>query len=497
MKVLVTGGTGVVGPHAVRSLLRGGHAVRLFSRHASEERDSFRGDVEAFDGNLGDEASMRGAAEGCEAVLHLAAVVAERPPELTFERINVEGTRHLVAEAERAKVRRFVYVSSLGADRGESDYHRSKHRAEAIVRTFSREWIVCRPGNVYGPGDAQISLMLKMVRTLPAVPLVGSGDDAFQPMWCEDLGEALARAVTREGLAGRELELAGAERTSMNDLLDRFGAMTGCHPVRVALPAWLESTGAKLAATFGLELPVSADQIVMVTEGNVIAEGRPNDLVETLGVRPTPLEEGLPKLGDSLPERLPSEGIGPMHRKSYRAQIRGSRLDPEALIALVRDAFGELAPSATVEVGVEPAGGAKLAPGATVTMALPLRGHVQVRVEQIEPRAITLATLEGHPLAGAVRFTAGGDAGGEVRFEIQTCHRASTLTDLVLMETFGGALQTYTWTSFVEAVVERSGGRAERGVEVVRDDPTREEGESFERWLEGLIRTRVKAEQAA
>lgn len=496
MKVLVTGGTGVVGPHAVRRLLRKGHSVRLFSRHASAERDSFEGEIEALDGDLGDGQWTRGAAEGCEAVLHLAAVVAERPPELTFERINVEGTRHLVAEAERAGVRRFVYVSSLGADRGASDYHRSKRRAEAIVRAFPREWLVCRPGNVFGPGDAQVSLLLKMMRTLPAVPLVGSGDDPFQPLWCEDLGEALARAVERSDLAGRELELAGGELTSMNDLLDRFEAMTGCHPLRVPLPAWLESTGAKLAAKFGLELPVSADQIAMVTEGNVIAEGRPNDLVDTLGVRPTLLEEGLPKLGDSLPERLPSEGIGPMHRKAYSAHIQGSRLDAEGLIALVCDSFAELAPSATVEVGVEPASVTKLEPGATVTMALPLRGHVQVRVEQIEPRAITLATLEGHPLAGAVRFLAEPNADG-TRFEVQTCHRASTLTDLVLMETLGGALQNYTWTSLIEAVIERSGGKAEKGIEITRDDPTKGEGEAFERWLEGLIRSRVKAEQAA
>ncbi|HEU4407814.1 MAG TPA: DUF1990 family protein [Polyangiaceae bacterium] len=498
MKVLVTGGTGVVGPEAVRRLVRRGHGVRLFSRHASRDRKTFGSEVEAFDGDLGDEGSLRGAADGCEAVLHLAGIVAEKPPELTFERVNVEGTRHLVAEAERAKVRRFVYVSSLGADRGNSDYHRSKRRAEALVRAFSREWLVCRPGNVFGPGDGQISLLLKMVRTLPAVPLLGSGDDRFQPVWCEDLGEALAIAVERADLSGRELELAGDEMTSMNDLLDRFEAMTDRKPVRVALPAWLESTGAKLAAKFGLETPVNADQIAMVTEGNVIEAGRPNALVEVLGVRPTPLAESLPKLGDSLPEQLPSEGIGPMHRKVYRALIRGARDGAEGLLAIVRDSFAELAPSSTVEVGAEPASPeTKLEPGATVTMALPLRGHVQVRVEEVSPRAITLATLEGHPLAGAVRFVAEPAGEGALRFEVQTCYRAATLADLVMMETLGGALQSYTWTSFVEALVERSGGRAEGGVEIVRDDPDEGERASFERWLEGLIRRRLKVERAA
>ncbi|WP_437940550.1 DUF1990 family protein [Sorangium sp. So ce341] len=497
MKVLVTGGTGVVGPEVVRRLLRRGHGVRLLSRHASDDRKPFEGDVEAFDGDIGDAASIRGAAEGCDAVIHLAATVAERPPEVTFERVNVEGTRNIVAEAERARVQRFVYVSSLGADRGESGYHRSKKAGEEIARTFSREWIILRPGNVFGPGDEQISLLLKMVRTLPVVPLVGKGDDPFQPIWCEDCGEALAIAAERADLAGRELDLAGPELTSMNQVLDRFEAMTDRHPTRIPLPAWIESTGAKLAAKFGIETPVNADQITMVTEGNVIPEGRENAL-DVLGVKATPLDESLAKLGDSLPERLPSEGLGPMHRKIYRAAIRGARLDAEGLIALVRDELPELTPRKTVVVGAEPESPTRIAPGATLTMALPLRGHVQVRVEEVSPRAITLATLEGHPLAGAVRFLAEPAPGedGAVRFEVQTWNRASTLADLLVMETLGGAIQTYTWTSLVETVIERSGGRAEKGVEVIRDDPDEREGKAFERWLEELIHRRVRRDDA-
>ncbi|KYF55267.1 hypothetical protein BE08_44825 [Sorangium cellulosum] len=495
MKVLVTGGTGVVGPEVVRRLLRRGHSVRLLSRHASDDRKAFEGDVEAFDGNIGDAASLRGAADGCDVVVHLAAVVAERPPEVTFERVNVEGTRNIVAEAERARVLRFVYVSSLGADRGESGYHRSKKQGEEIARTFSRAWMILRPGNVYGPGDEQISLLLKMVRTLPVVPLVGKGDDPFQPIWCGDCGEAIAVAAERADLAGRELDLAGPEVTTMNQVLDRFEAMTDRHPTRLPLPAWIESTGAKLAAKFGIETPVSADQITMVTEGNVVPEGRENAL-DVLGVKGTRLDEALGKLGESLPERLPSEGVGPMHRKIYRAEIRGGRLDAEGLIALLRDEFPSLAPRETVVVGAEPEGPKRIAPGATLTMALPLRGHVQVRVEEVAPRAITLATLEGHPLAGAVRFLAEPAGDGAVRFEVQTWNRASTLADLLVMETLGGAIQTYTWTSLVETVIERSGGRAEKGVEVTRDDPDEREGKAFERWLEELILRRVRRDDA-
>ena len=81
------------------------------------------------------------------AKLALSVVV---PPEQTFARINVEGTRNVLQEARRAGVRRLVYMSSLGAERGQSAYHQSKFRGEEAVRSFAGEWTILRPGNVYG-----------------------------------------------------------------------------------------------------------------------------------------------------------------------------------------------------------------------------------------------------------------------------------------------------------------------------------------------------------
>src|SRR5688500_11733885 len=135
MRVLVTGGTGVVGKPAVDKLLERGHTVRLLSRNADRDARLWESGVEPFAGSVGDDESVRGAAAGCDAVLHIAGIVAENPPEVTFDEVNVQGTRRLLAEAERAGVRRFVYLSSLGADRGTSDYHRSKRAAEVLVES--------------------------------------------------------------------------------------------------------------------------------------------------------------------------------------------------------------------------------------------------------------------------------------------------------------------------------------------------------------------------
>src|SRR6185436_17517102 len=130
MRILVTGGSGVVGVGTVTELVRRGHDVRLLARHARDDVRQWSTGVTPLVGDISEPTSIAGAADGCDAVLHVAGIVEESPPDVTFHRVNVDGTRNILAEAQRAGVRRFVYVSSLGAAEGKSDYHRSKREAE-------------------------------------------------------------------------------------------------------------------------------------------------------------------------------------------------------------------------------------------------------------------------------------------------------------------------------------------------------------------------------
>src|SRR5688500_5353773 len=90
MKVLVTGGSGVVGQSAITALLKRGHAVRLLSRGAAEDVKAWPAGVESWPGDVASPASVAGSADGCQVVLHLVGVVDEAPPERTFDRVNVE-----------------------------------------------------------------------------------------------------------------------------------------------------------------------------------------------------------------------------------------------------------------------------------------------------------------------------------------------------------------------------------------------------------------------
>ena len=457
MKVLVTGGTGVIGTAAVRALLAGGNSVRLFSRHAAEDAARWRGEVETREGSISSSDEVTGAAEGCDAILHIAGIAEESLPDLTFENVNVHGTANLLQEGERAGVKRFVYVSSLGAERGGSDYHASKLRAEGLAEAYPGEWLICRPGNVYGPGDEVVSFLLQMVRSSPAAPVIDAGDQPFQPIYSEDLGAALALAVTRRDLARQVLLLAGPEVTTMQDLLDRLARLTGRDPVRVPVPSTIASLGAQAASLLGVRLPVDDNKLAMLREGNVIRPGEVNALTEILGVQPTPLDEGLRRLATTQPEQLPAEeGTGTLTRRIFHARLTGVHRSPADLFAEFRRRFFELVPEGTMGDAGEPASPPRLEAGGTLTLGLPLRGNVQVRVAQLTNTSMTFVTVAGHPLVGSVTFRFVGAPGNDLRFEVETCDRPASLPDALAMLP-GSVLKNWNWTTVVRNTAESLG----------------------------------------
>lgn len=483
MKVLVTGGTGVIGEAAVRALHRRGHTVRVLSRHAGRDQAWWPDGVEGWAGDVSDQKSIRGASDGCDAVLHVAGIAVEQPPRRTFQAVNVDGTRYVVMEAERSGLRKIVYVSSLGAERGQSAYHKSKFVAEDVVRAFSRDWVILRPGAVYGPGDTHLSVLLQMIRTLPVIPTIGDGNQPFQPIWHEDLADALVRALERDDVRCRTLDIAGPELTSQNDLVARFRTITARAAVQAPLPEFAASLGLKALDALGVDVPFSEAQLAMLTERNVIPADRPNALTEVFGIVPTCLADGLRRLANEQPAQLPSAGVGTLARKRFWVDVRGGRFDADALFDHLREHFAELLP-ATVELKPDEHGSTRIEEGATLTLEIPLRGHVQVRVAEVDERRITLLTVAGHPIAGAVRFLV-EPRGDAVRFEIQVFDRPASMVDQLLMLAAGGFLQRAAWIALATNVARAAHGHASQ-VQTSEEALDEHETELINRWATEL-----------
>jgi uncharacterized protein YbjT (DUF2867 family) len=498
MRILVTGGTGVVGNGAIPELLAAGHTVRLLSRSASRQSNEWPAGVESIDGDVTDPDSIRGTADDCDVVLHVTGIVDEHPPEVTFERVNVEGTRNMLSEAERAGVRRFVFVSSLGADRGKSAYHVSKRQAEQLVSAYQGEWVVVRPGHVFGPGDEMMSMVLKFVRASPFVPQVGAGQHRFQPLWFVDAGRALAACVSRPDVAGKTLEIAGDEVLSVSDLLKRLSQLTERPAFPLPVPAFVVRSASRclmfLKRIFHLPgtLPMNESKLTMLLEENVIADGE-NALVEVLQIKPTSLDEALRQLADLIPENPPGTGVGKLERKKFWIDLAGCDVDAAGLMTQFKTRITEVMP---IDFSAEPDAPRQIEHGCTLSAHLPGRGHIQVRVEQCDDDRVTFVTIEGHPLAGAVVFQAErqGDA---TRFSVETFAQPSNSLDWIAIQAAGRWFQDLTWKQVVENMGRISGGESSKGVELEAETLDGDGTRAVEQWAEEMIARRKRGERQA
>ena len=172
------------------------------------------------------------------------------------------------------------------------------------------------------------------------------------------------------------------------------------------------------------------------------------------------------------------------------SDISGSRLTPEELFERFRRDFNEATPG-IVDAKVEPGTRCDLEMGATLTMSLPARGNIQVRVQELTPVKATLVTLDGHPLAGAVRFLA-EQRGDQVRFEAQVYDRPASLADWLVMKTVGESIQARTWESLVERMVQESGGSAPRGLQQSEEGLDEHQAERIEDWIRDLVMERKR-----
>lgn len=491
MRVLVTGGTGVIGAGLLPELLGAGHEVVLLTRHAERDAHEWPEGVAAFGADITAPASITGAAEGCDAVVHVSGIVSESGDQ-TFERVNVNGTRHLLEEATRAGARRFVYVSSLGAERGASGYHASKRAAEALVHAFPHSWAIIRPGGVYGPGDEVVSRLLQMHRTLPAMPVVGFGDQRFQPIFFADLAQVLTLAAERSDVTGT-FEVAGDELTTTAEILERLGVLTGRRPLSIPVPEPIVETATRVADALGVPFPIDEARFRMLIEHNVIDPPWLNALRRIFGVVPTSLDEGLRFLLDAQPEQLPQRGVGRLQQKRFWADIRGSGLSATTLMTRVREEIRELM---TVEFDPEPDAPQEIREGVSLTAALPLRGHVQVRVEEVGERHFTFATLRGHPLSGLVTFAAEDVDPSTTRFSITILARPATAFDWLTMNTVGGVLQDRNWRAVVDGVVRLSGCTAARIDEDSERVTDERQTEMFEQRIRDVVTTHRRRDHA-
>jgi NADH dehydrogenase len=250
--ILVSGATGFVGRALLPRLVEAGWEVRCLVRPSRRTPRLPAGmPVQLALTTLEDVRGLRSAVAGVETVIHLAgAEWRGRHGDLLA--VDVNGTRALAEAAREAGVRRFLFVSHLGADRASAyPVLKAKGIAEEFIRQSGLPHTIFRSALLYGQDDVFVNVLAAVLKMTPGVFFMpGDGRTSFQPLWVDDLVTCLEWSLHDDALLNQTLSLGGPEFISLGHLIEILMAqlrlqrtLIATSPVFLRWGAWfLEQT---------------------------------------------------------------------------------------------------------------------------------------------------------------------------------------------------------------------------------------------------------------
>jgi uncharacterized protein YbjT (DUF2867 family) len=290
MTVLVTGGTGFVGPKVVHALRAEDRPVRVLARKPDKQEQMRAWGCEVVQGDMTDAASLRRAVEACDAVIHLVALPPFADPKATA-RVMEQGTRDLVAGAREAGVRRFVLMSGLGVREETKDvsaYNHAKWDEEQAVEESGLEHTIFRPSFIFGRDGGLLPGLLRLVRWSPVTPVPSNRQ--LQPIWVDDVAAYFVRSLDIGAKGSGTWELGGPDRVTWGEVLERLRRVAGKRRFAFHVPEGLVRAGAG-AARLLPPLRGAPGAVEMLTGDDNVTDIAP--AVGAFGVQPISLEEQL------------------------------------------------------------------------------------------------------------------------------------------------------------------------------------------------------------
>src|SRR5882762_3170265 len=289
--VTVFGGTGFLGRRIVRHLRAHEFAVRIASRHPDRGHRLFGLDdpqLQSVGANIHDERSVADALAGAFGAVNAVSLYVEHGRE-TFDSVHVESAQRVAAQAHRAGVERVAHVSGIGADSvSQSLYIQKRGEGELAVRAAFADALLIRPAVMFGPDDAFLTTLLRLLRQLPIYPMFGRGLTRLQPAYVEDVAEAIARALQGAETPSMTFEFGGPRVYSYEEFLRAVAHQAGLTPRLIPIPF---AVWHALAWAFEIlpSPPITRNQVELMQVDTVASPAMPG--FEELGISPHSVED--------------------------------------------------------------------------------------------------------------------------------------------------------------------------------------------------------------
>lgn len=315
----VTGASGFVGRHLCRALLSAGHDVRALSRSAEKARRVLPDDprLQIIEGDVFDNAPVSQLFDGATEAVHLIGILRETRKGPSFKDAHVTATRRVLRAAERAGVNRYLHMSALGTSaQASTEYWRTKHAAEELVRGSRLRWTIFRPSLIHGP-DGEFTLMLKgwaegrrmpwlfmpyFTRFEPRQGGFGVVQPRVAPIAVGDVATAFVEALARDSAVGEVYNLSGGETLDFANMLRhvRDRLPQGKRDLRpIGVPGVVAAAQARVFGLLGLKdiLPFDEGMAMMGMSDSTSSD----DKAQThLGVQPAKFRAAFNTYADAI-----------------------------------------------------------------------------------------------------------------------------------------------------------------------------------------------------
>lgn len=241
-RVLVTGATGYVGGRLVRRLHEKGASIRCMARKPSHLVDRVPSDVEIVHGDVTEPTTLEAALKGVDIAFYLVHALASSQD---LETTELFGARNFAEAAERAGVRRIIFLGGLGDRESSNSAHmRSRHAVGDILRDSKVPTLEFRASIIIGPGSLSFELIRSLVQRLPIMVVPKWVRVMAQPIAIDDVLDYLVEAVDLPMTESTLFEIGGEEQLSYLGLMKRYGEISGLRRIYVNVPfltPWLSS----------------------------------------------------------------------------------------------------------------------------------------------------------------------------------------------------------------------------------------------------------------
>lgn len=294
--VTIVGGSGFLGRYVVRRLARAGWRIRVVVRNpdaaAPLKTAGDVGQISIVTGNIAKPETLAQSVEGSAAVVNLVGILFQSGRQ-NFNALHARGAEQLAMLARDKDVRRLVHLSSLGVEKASgSDYARTKVLGERAVRAVFPQATILRPSVMFGPEDNFFNQFAAMAANplVPCLPIIGS-KTRFQPVYVDDVANAVVACLTRADAPGQTYELGGPNIYSFRDIVTMAASFAPAPKSTLAVPFSLAS----VIGAFGEWLPrppLTRDQVRLLKYDNIVSRDAKG--FADLGITPTAVEGVIP-----------------------------------------------------------------------------------------------------------------------------------------------------------------------------------------------------------